>query len=269
MRYETIGGQTLPKIGFGTWDIGGGSSADRTHDADNLAALHSALELGYTHFDTAEYYGAGHTEELLAQAMRQGGVPRGQIFIVSKVMAEHLRYKAVLKACEGSLRRLKTDYLDLYLIHWPNGAVPLSETFQALNQLVREGKVRRLGVSNFDVPLLKQSEQLSETPILTNQVPYSLNDRSYVENGVLAYCQERNILLTAYSPVDQGSFQVSEALRAVAEARSTTPEQIALAWLTAQARVITIPMSKNAQHQKQNLAAADISLSPQELEQLA
>jgi len=160
------------------------------------------------------------------------------------------------------------DYLDLYLIHWPSRAVPLSDTFRTLNQLVRDGKVRRLGVSNFNMRLLKQSEELAETPIVTDQVPYSLNDRTYADNGVLAYCRERNILLTAYSPIDQGSFKISRALRAVAQARSASPYQIALAWLAQQARVITIPMSTNPAHQKENLEAADIELSQQEVRKL-
>ncbi len=265
MRYETVDGLTLPKIGIGTWHIGGGSSADRSHDAANLAALRSALELGYTHFDTAEMYGAGHTEELLGRAVRDSGIPRESLFIVSKVTPEHLRYNDVLAACEGSLRRLQMDYLDLYLIHWPNRGVGLPDSFRALNKLAAEGKTRRLGVSNFDVRLLKRSEELSETPILTDQVPYSINDRSYVENGVLAYCRERGILLTAYSPVDQGSFKAGAALREIAKARGAAPQQIALAWLVAQADVITIPMSRDPAHQKENLEAADITLTDAEM----
>src|SRR5512143_911601 len=268
MRYETIDGLTLPKIGFGTWRIGGGSSADRAHDKASLAAMRSALELGYTHVDTAEMYGAGHSEEIVGRAMRETGTPREKLFIVSKVLPEHLHYDDVLKACDGSLRRLKTDYLDLYLIHWPSRAVPLSESFAALNKLVRDGKVRRLGVSNFGVGLLKQSEELSETPILTDQVPYSVNERTYADNGVLGYCREREILLTAYSPVDQGSFKISRALKSVAQARNATPHQVALAWLAQQARVITIPMSRNPAQQKENLVAADIILSESELAQL-
>jgi diketogulonate reductase-like aldo/keto reductase len=268
MRYETIDGLTLPKIGFGTWDIGGGSTADRSHDAANLAALRSALDLGYKHFDTAEMYGAGHTEELLGRAIRESGLPRGSLFIVSKVKPEHLRYKNVLASCEASLKRLQMDYLDCYLIHWPNPGIPLPDTFRALNKLVSDGKVRRLGVSNFDTHLIKRSEELSETPLLTDQVPYSVNDRTYVENGVLAYCRERGILFTAYSPVDQGTFKASGALNEIAQAHGATAQQIALAWLVAQADVITIPMSRNPEHQKQNLDAADIALSDEELARL-
>ncbi len=268
MRYETVDGLTLPKIGFGTWNIGGGSSADRSHDAANLAALRSALALGYRHFDTAEMYGAGHTEELLGRAIRESGLPRESLFIVSKVKPEHLRYKGVLASCEGSLKRLQMDYLDCYLIHWPNPGVPLADSFRALNKLVADDKVRHPGVSNFDTHLLKRSGELSETRILTDQVPYSVNDRSYVENGVLAYCRERGILFTAYSPVDQGSFKSSGALREIARAHSATPEQIAIAWLVAQADVITIPMSRNPEHQRQNLEAADITLTDEELARL-
>lgn len=178
MIYETTDGLKLPKIGFGTWDIGGGSTANRSQDARGLAALRSALDLGYTHFDTAELYAAGHTEELIGRAVRESGTRRESLFITSKVKPEHLRYEAVLKSCEGSLRRLGMDYLDLYLIHWPSGSMQLPDTFRALNKLVADQKVRHLGVSNFDLQLLKAAEKLSETPLITDHVPYSVNDRS-------------------------------------------------------------------------------------------
>ena len=269
MRYETLDSLAIPKIGFGTWKIGGGSSAERSQDARNLAALRTALQLGYIHFDTAELYAAGHTEELLGQAIRDSHVSRESLLIASKVRPEHLRYDDVLKSCEGSLLRLGTDYLDLYLIHWPSGGMKLPDTFRALNKLVADKKVRHIGVSNFDLRLLKISMELSETPILTDQVPYSLNDRSYVRNGVLDYCQAHGILLTAYSPVDQGHFRAGKGLKAIADAHLATPQQIALAWLVAQPRVITIPMSRDALHQKENIDAADIALTESEMVELA
>ncbi len=269
MRYETVHGVRLPKIGFGTWNIGGGSRADRSKDARGLAALRSARELGYTHCDTAEMYAAGHTEDLLGRAIRESGVRRESLFITSKVLPEHLRYADVLKACEASLRHLAMDFVDLYLIHWPSGSMKLADTFRALNKLVTDGKIRHLGVSNFDLKLLKVSQELSQTPLLTDQVPYSVTDRTYARNGVLSYCREHKILLTAYSPVDQGRFRPSKELRAVAQAHTATPQQIALAWLCVQPHVITIPMSQDPEHQRQNLASADIVLTETELAQLA
>ena len=233
-----------------------------------LTALRSALELGYTHFDTAEMYASGHSEELLGQAVHESGIPRENLFITSKVSASHLRYDDVLRSFENSLRHLSMDYLDLYLIHWPSSSIPLSESFRALNQLVREGRVRHLGVSNFDVKLMKQAQAESEAPLFTNQVPYSLADRSYVRNGVLEYCQENDILLTAYSPVEEGRLRVSSTVQAIADAHHATPYQIALAWLVSQPRVITIPMSFNPEHIAENFAAADIELTAKEMEQL-
>ncbi len=268
MIYESIGAVSLPKIGFGTWKIGGESSPDRARDAWSLAALHSALELGYTHFDTAEMYAGGHTEELLGRAVRESKIERDALFITSKVMPSNLQYDRVLHSCEASLRRLGLEYLDLYLIHWPGAGMRLDDTFRALNKLVRDGRVRHLGVSNFDLKLLKQAQSLSETPLLTNQAPYSLSDRSYVKNGVLAYCQPNDILLTAYSPVEEGNLKVTAVLQAIAKANQATPYQIALAWVAAQPRVITIPMSANPKHQAENLAAAEIALSLAEMEQL-
>lgn len=269
MKYETIQGLSIPKIGFGMWRIGGDSYPDPKLDSVSLDALRTALEVGYTHFDTAEGYAAGHSEELLGRAVRETNAKRENLFITTKVSPEHLGYEQVLRSCENSLRRLNMDTIDLYLIHWPRAGMKLEETFRALNQLVRDGKVRHLGVSNFNLKLLKQAQSFSETPILTDQVPYSLPDKSYVENGVLEYCQQNDILLTAYSPVKFRDLPVNQTLRAIADAHSATPYQIALAWLVAQPRVITIPKSLNPQHIKDNFESAEIEITKEEFKRLS
>jgi diketogulonate reductase-like aldo/keto reductase len=253
---------------LGTWSIGGGSRADPKLDSVSLAALRTALEVGYSHFDTAEVYADGHAEELIGQAIRETGVKRDSLFITTKVAPEHLKFDQVLKASQASLQRLNMDYIDLYLIHWPRAGMRFEETFRALNKLVREGKVRHIGVSNFSVKLLKQSQEHSETPILTDQVPYSIIDRSNVKNGVLEYCQQNGILLTAYSPLEQGRLKPNQTLRSVAEAHSATPYQIALAWLVSQPRVITIPMSLNPKHIKENFESVNIVLTAKEIKSL-
>lgn len=268
MKTETVHNVTLPKIGFGAWKIGGETSPHPEWDDRSLAALHSALAVGYTHFDTAEYYAKGHSEELIGRALRERNVKREEVFITSKVHPRHLSYNLLLKACENSLRSLGTDYIDLYLIHWPTPGMDLEEAFRAMNQLVRHKLVKHLGVSNFGLRQLKQAQKLSETPIITNQVPYSLSDRSYVKNGMLEYCQQNDILLTAYSPLDEGGLQTNPKLEAVAKAHHASIFQIALAWLVMQPRVITIPMSFNLKHIQENFAAADIELTKTEMRQL-
>jgi diketogulonate reductase-like aldo/keto reductase len=269
MKFETVHGLSIPKIGFGMWRIGGDSYPDPKLDSVSLDALRTALEVGYTHFDTAEGYAAGHSEELLGRAVRETNAKRENLFITTKVSPEHLQYEQVLSSCENSLRRLNMDTIDLYLIHWPRVGMKLENTFRALNQLVRDGKVRHLGVSNFNLKLLKQAQSFSETPILTDQVPYSLPDKSYVENGVLEYCQQNDISLTAYSPVKFRDLPVNQTLRAIAEAHSATPYQIALAWLVAQPRVITIPKSLNPQHIQDNFESAEIELTKDEFRTLS
>ncbi|MEW6084458.1 MAG: aldo/keto reductase [Chloroflexota bacterium] len=270
MKYETIHKTTLPKIGFGAWRIGGEGSPDPALDEVSLTALHTALEVGYTHFDTAEYYAGGHSEELVGRAVRESGKKREGLFITTKVSPEHLSYNDVLKACEGSLRRLRMDYIDLYLIHWPPRSIAkLDEAFPALNKLVRDGKVKYLGVSNFNLKWLRRAQELSETPILTDQVPYRLPDKTYVTNGVIEYCQQNDILVTAYSPVKFRSLRVNRTLNQIAEAHAATPFQIALAWLVMQPRVVTIPMSFDPQHIKENFEAAKIQLTDREMSQLA
>ena len=253
-------------MGLGTWNVGGGSSPDYSQDERALRGLHAALEMGYTHIDTAEMYADGHTEELIGQVIQ--GYNRADLFITSKVLPRHLAYQAVLDACQGSLERLRTDYLDLYLIHWPNDGIPLEETFGALNELVRKDLVRHLGVSNFNLGQLRQARDLSETPLATNQVPYSLYHRHYVRNGVLGACQESGMILTAYTPLEKGMLIDDSEVAAIAGQIGCSPVQVALAWLINQPGVITIPMSMNRRHLEQNLGAADLELPPEVMDRL-
>jgi diketogulonate reductase-like aldo/keto reductase len=267
MQFETLTNISLPKIGFGTARLGGYLS-NGSKDGFFLSALQSAFELGYTHFDTAEFYGFGRSESLIGQALKETGTKRDNVLLTSKVWPTNLSYKGVLRACENSLRRLKTDYIDLYLIHWPNPFVPLKETFRALNQLVHEGKVKQIGVSNFKIKLLQQAQILCETPIIANQIPYSLTKRTYAKNGVLEYCQQNDIIVIAYTPVNHGHLRSNPTLQSIADSHHATPYQIALAWLIVQPRVIAIPMSFNPKHQKENLESVVIQLTQSEMDQL-
>jgi diketogulonate reductase-like aldo/keto reductase len=266
MRTITLydGGQ-LPVMGLGTWTMGGYSHPDPSQDERALHALAAAFAIGYTHIDTAEMYANGHAEELIGQALRRQD--RQRYFLTTKVRPPNLGYRRTLESIDGSLRRLGVEQIDLFLIHWRDGT-PLAETLRALNAAVRAGKVRYLGVSNFDVVDLRQAQALSETPIVTNQVPYSVSTRSYVRNGVIPYCQEHGIVVTAYSPVEEGRLRSQKALTAIAAEHGATPYQIALAWLVNQPWVITIPMSHNPTHLQQNWDAAAITLTPGQMGRL-
>lgn len=266
MRTVTLyDGTRLPVMGLGTWAMGGRNRPDPSQDRRALQAIQAALDIGYTHIDTAEMYANGHTEELVGQAIRH--VDRSRVFLTTKVRPPNLSYQRTLKSIDGSLRRLGVDYIDLFLIHWRD-ATSLAETFRALNEAVKAGKIHYLGVSNFDLDEMKEAQELSETPIVTNQVPYSLTTRRYVRNGVIPYCQENDIVVTAYSPVEEGQLQVQSVLAEVANAHGATPYQIALAWLVQQPWVITIPMSHNPVHLQQNWDAAQITLTPEEMARL-
>jgi diketogulonate reductase-like aldo/keto reductase len=267
MLYKTLyTGEKIPVIGQGTWGLGGGMSPDYSNDQLAIGAIRSAIELGYTHIDTAEMYGGGHTEELVGQVIRD--FKREDLILTSKFWHITMNYRDTLNAIEGSLKRLGTDYLDLYLIHRPNHDIPLEETFRALNELVTQGKVRHLGVSNFDLRQMQRAQALCNTPLVTNQVPYNLHQRVYVTNGVLEYCQANDILLTAYSPIERGHLVKDAAVGRMAEKCGATPAQIALHWLIRQPNVIALPMSTRAEHLRENLGALDLDLSDEDLEAL-
>lgn len=267
MKFETLyNGERIPRLGLGTWRMGGGMSPNRSEDERVIAVLRAAVELGYTHLDISEMYAGGHTEELVGQAIRP--YDRSDLFIATKVWSSHLHYQDVLDACERSLARLALDYLDLYQIHWPNPDIPLEETFTALNELVAAGVVHHLGVCNFNLELLQKAQSLANTPIVTDQVPYSLRTRTYALNGVLEYCQKNDLLLTAYSPIEQGSMLSDPGVQRIADRHGATTAQVALAWLVRQPKVIAVPMSMNVEHLRSNLAALDLDLFPDDLERL-
>lgn len=267
MQYKTTyDGKQIPVLGQGTWGLGGFMQADPSRDETCRQALRAAIELGYSHIDTAEMYGGGHTEELVGRVIRD--FPRQDLFIASKVWQITSSPGDTQRALEGSLKRLGIDFIDLYLVHRPNHDVPLQACFQALNRAVQDGKVRYLGVSNFNLSQLKTAASYSETPLLTNQVPYNLHNRRYVQNGVLQYCQANGMLLTAYSPIDRGHLVNDPKVKEIAAKYNTAPAQVALAWLVSQQGVIALPMSTRRQHLEQNLSALALQFSPQDQQAL-
>jgi diketogulonate reductase-like aldo/keto reductase len=254
-------GARVPALGLGTWHMG--ESARRK--TAEVAALTLGLDLGMALVDTAEMYGDGGAEERVAAAL--AGRPRDSVFVVSKVYPHNAGAKSMRRACERSLKRLGIDRLDLYLLHW-RGRIPLAETLDAFAALVRDGLIRRWGVSNFDVA---DMEALVSLPggdaCAANQVLYNLSERA-VEWQLHAWCRARAIPLMAYTPLGQGQLLRDRRLGAIAKHLSVTPAQIALAWLLRHPDVMVIPQSTDPAHLRANRAAAGITLDAATLDAL-
>lgn len=260
-------GVEVPAIGMGTWGIGGYSSPDTTSDREAILALRKGIELGMYLIDTAEMYGGGHTEEIVGEAIKP--FAREQIFIVSKVLPENLHYADIIKAAENSLKRLQTDWIDLYLIHFPNPEVPLSETMEAMEKLVERNLVRFIGVSNFNVNQLKEAKSyLSKAEIVVNQVEYSLVNRN-IEGDILPCCMQQQITIMAYTPLAKGRLTRNEFLREIGEKYKKTAAQVALNWLIAKENVIAIPKAVKVEHLKENAGAMGWRLSENDIESIS
>ena len=254
MRFLDLpGGDKIPVLGLGTWMMG--ERPDRA--AAEVAALKLGLELGLSLIDTAEMYGEGGAEQVVAEAIAGR---RDEVFLVSKVLPQNAGRTATLAACEASLRRLRTDRLDLYLLHW-RGSVPLGETVEAFETLKRSGKIRHWGVSNFAV---KDMAALQGAAVSSNQVLYNLTRRG-IEWDLLPWCRERSIPIMAYSPIEQGRLLGNKALVKLAKERGCTPAQLALAWVLSRAGVLTIPKAVALDHVRENAAALDLALTAPEL----
>lgn len=253
-------GEVVPVLGQGTWKMG----EDARRRADEVAALRLGLDLGVTLIDTAEMYASGGAEEVVAQAIAGR---RDETFLVSKVLPSNASRAGVARACENSLKRLATDRIDLYLLHWP-GSVPLAETVEAFETLKKAGKIRHWGVSNFDTHEMEQLAGLSDGGnVQTNQILYNLSQRG-PEFDLSPWSRQRGIPLMAYSPVDQGTLARNARLEAIAARHNATPAQIALAWTMRQDGVIAIPKASRQEHVRQNVAALEIRLTPEDFADL-
>jgi len=247
-------------IGQGTWYI---ETAKR---ASAIAALRRGLDLGMTHIDTAELYGSGAAEEVVAEAIAGR---RDEVFLVSKVLPQNGSRKGTMLACERSLARLQTNRLDCYLLHW-RGRYPLEDTFAAFDQLQREGKIRSWGVSNFDVSDLDEAQKIvGDGRIACNQVLYHLQERA-IEHAVIPWCEKHGVAVVAYSPFGHGSFPGprtagGSVLREIGEVHGATPRQVALRFLARRPSVFTIPKASAAEHGEENAGAGDLRLTPSEI----
>lgn len=250
----------IPVLGQGTWRMGENSSQK---DAE-IAALRLGLDMGMTLIDTAEMYGEGGAEKVVGEAIANR---REEVFLVSKVYPHNASRKRAVEACERSLKRLKTDCIDLYLLHW-RSSIPLSETLEAFESLKQAGKIRDYGVSNFDADDMKKAINLPNgKQIVTNQVLYNLARRG-IEWDLLPWSRQHNIPTMAYSPIEQKGILNNSALKAVASQHNATPAQIGLAWLLQQQGIIAIPKASNPEHVKENSAALDIKLTQEDLDEL-
>jgi diketogulonate reductase-like aldo/keto reductase len=251
-------GVNVPKIGLGTWQM------EADDEASAVQALRAGLDLGLTHVDTAELYGSGAAEEIVAQAIAGR---RDEVFLVSKVLPENASRRGTVRACEASLKRLGTDRLDCYLLHW-SGSHPLEDTIAGFEELVQQGKIRSYGVSNFDVGELEAALAIAGPGrIACNQVLYHLAERS-IEHEVLPWCEEHGVAVVGYTPFGRAAFPPASgrtALEALARAKGTTTRALALGFLTRRPSLFAIPKSSDPRHVQENAAALALPLSPSEI----
>ena len=257
MKTLEMGGRSVPVLGQGTWNIG--DSAEKR--AAEIASLRRGIECGMTVIDTAEMYGSGRSEDLVGEAIAG---QRDRVYLVSKVLPSNASFEGTVRACEASLRRLRTEVLDLYLLHW-RGRYPLHETVRGFERLQKEGKIRSWGVSNFDVD---DMEELFTTPggtaCLANQVLYNPEHRG-IEHDLLSWCAQNGVTVMAYSPVGQGGRLLSSAtLKSVANMHGVSPAQVALAWCLRQP-LLAIPKAGSVGHVEENAAAAGLELDAEDL----
>ena len=262
MELKELGrtGVMIPEIGLGTWRYRGG-----------IEPLRKGIELGAVLIDTAEGY---YTEDVVGEAIK--GV-RDKIFIATKVSGRHLGFDDVLQSAEESLYKLRTDYIDLYQIHWPNPSYPIRETMQAMGELVDRGLVRFIGVSNFDIEEMEEAQSfLNNYPIVSNQVCYNLNDRS-IERALLPYCEERGTTILAYTPLDDGNLAKKErfiksnkmkVLDKISQETGKTMGQVALNWCTSRKNVIAIPKSNSIERTVENCGSSGWHLSAEQIRRL-
>ncbi|MFB6166841.1 MAG: aldo/keto reductase [Candidatus Nanohaloarchaea archaeon] len=253
MEFKKAGDMAIPSVGLGTWQMKGEVCEE---------AVEQALEMGYRHVDTAEYY---DNEERVGNGIANADVDREDIFLTTKVWRSHLEHDQVIQAAEDSLERLRTDYLDLLLVHWPNREVPIRETLDAMRELKEEGKIRNFGVSNFTPELLDEALDVTDE-VVADQVEKHI----YLQQDELTeYCQENDLILTAYSPLSRGRAVDNDLLKEIGEGHGKSAAQVALRWLVQQENVVAIPKAAPEEYQRENLDVFDFELTRHEMEKIS
>lgn len=263
-------GFEMPVFGIGTWEMGGRSEKDLDYknEEQDIAALQHAIKLGVRRFDTAEMYAQGYSEEILGKAIKE--FSRKDLFITSKAWWSNLKYDQVLEAAEKSLKRLKTDHLDLYLLHGTDPEVPIEETMKAMDRLKDEGLVKNIGVCNFGVDSFIKAQGASSNKIVLNQVHYNLIFREPQRKGLLEYCQNNDVFLEAWRPLQQGNLSHPgiTILDEMAKKYGKTQAQIAINWLISQKNVITLSKTSNIKHLEDNLGAMGWEMDKEDVDLL-
>ncbi|MFH1779555.1 MAG: aldo/keto reductase [Candidatus Micrarchaeota archaeon] len=273
-KTKKAGSFEIPTLGLGAWGIGGFHSPNPSLEKEGIQIVHNALDLGYQHIDTAEYYATGFSEEIIGKAI--SGFDRKKVFITTKVQPIHLHYAEVVNACKNSLKRLNTDYVDLYLVHAPNPDVPIEETMKAMNFLVSEGLARFIGVSNFSVNELREAQACSENKIVANQIEYNLMIRNKgkhtinMESEILPFCQEKEIIFMSWRPLGKGELikQNSTLLNELVEKYGKTSSQIAINWLILKKNVVTMPKATSVKHLQENIETLNFELRETDVKRL-
>jgi diketogulonate reductase-like aldo/keto reductase len=276
MQYvELAKGEKVPVLGVGTWGMGGMHTAEYADDEKTIAAIRTAIDLGLTHIDTAAYYGAGHTEELVGKAVEP--YKRKDLFITTKVYKTNLHYPHVLASIKESLKRMGLNYVDLFLVHWPNPSIPIEETMNAMEHCVDEGFTRFIGVSNFSLSLLREAQsKMKNHRIVADQVYYNVAraHKSYFGglsvNELHSYCKRRDITLIAWAPLEQGKLTQPgfPVLDEIAKKYGKTQAQVSLNWLISKEKVIAIPKASSMEHMRENLGALGWKLGEEDSERL-
>ena len=264
MEYRELGrtGEKVSIIGMGTWRFG--THETTVQKTNQILSLRRGVELGMNLIDTAEIYASGRSEEVVGEAIR--GL-RDRVFVASKVAPGHLHHDDVIRACRGSLQRLRISHLDLYQVHWPDSRVPIRETMSAMEELVRDGSVRHVGVSNFSVKETEDARAaLARSEIVSNQVEYSLTNR-YVEPDILPYCRREKLTLMAYSPLARG--RISDTIpEGLLRKYNVSPAQAMLNWVTRDEQVVAIPKAADIGHLEENASSVAVRFTPAEYESL-
>lgn len=262
-------GFEIPVFGLGTWQMGGRNEHDLSNDDEaDIRAIRAALDEGIIHIDTAEAYADGYSEILVGKAIE--GYDRANIFLASKVHKKNLGYNDILNSCKESLKRLNTPYLDLYLLHQYNPDVSLKDSMSALDELVETGSVKHIGVCNFNKEHLAEAQSYTKNKIVCNQVHYNLMFREPEVTGLIEYCKNNDIFISAWRPMGKGNLleKIPDVLKEMCDKYNKTPAQIAINWLASQSYVITLSKTRSIIHLKENLESLDFQMEDSDIEKL-